>query len=131
VKRFRTRQGFETGGLALGVKLLLLLVFVTLTNYGAWSRLETLASSPAKVLGFLALWGISVVALLFIAFSPGASGAAWGCACSRSRVMAAHCRIRLLTQSDLGALPTYRAIARTCLLFTGNVVGHLRTCSAC
>jgi lipid A ethanolaminephosphotransferase len=55
--------------LALSVKLLLLLAFVTVTNYGAWSRLETLAGSLAKALAFLALWGISVVALFCIAFS--------------------------------------------------------------
>jgi sulfatase-like protein len=56
------------GSLTLSVKLLLLLVFVTVPNYGAWNRLERLSSSPARVLAFLALWGISVVALFFIAF---------------------------------------------------------------
>src|SRR3954468_21029426 len=70
MKRFGTLRGPGAGSLTLSVKVLLLLVFVTVTNYGAWKRLETLSSSPSKVLVFLALWGISVVALFFIAFLP-------------------------------------------------------------
>ncbi len=70
MKRFGTLRGRGAGSLTLSVKVLLLLVFVTVTNYGAWKRLETLSSSPSKVLVFLALWGISVVALFFIAFLP-------------------------------------------------------------
>ena len=68
MKRLGTKRGSGTG-LTLSVKVLLLLVFVTVPNYGAWNRLETLSSSPAKALAFVALWGISLVALFFIAFS--------------------------------------------------------------
>jgi lipid A ethanolaminephosphotransferase len=53
----------------LGVKVLLLLVFVMATNYGAWQRLEAL-TSPSKVVAFLALWGVSAVAFFCIAFMP-------------------------------------------------------------
>jgi lipid A ethanolaminephosphotransferase len=70
MKRFGILRGFHASGSTLSVKVLLLLAFVTVTNYGAWERLETLSSSPAKALGFLALWGISVMALLFVAFLP-------------------------------------------------------------
>ena len=119
MKRFRTRQGFETGGLALGVKLLLLLVFVTLTNYGAWRRLETLASSPAKVLGFLALWGISVVALLFIAFSPRR---VWRCLWAVVLAVSSMAALShsLITQTELGLADFEQLLGL--LAFTGNVV---------
>ena len=55
--------------MTLSVKLVLLLVFVIVTNYGAWNRVAGL-SSTLSVLIFLALWALSVAALLFIAFMP-------------------------------------------------------------
>ena len=69
MKRFGTRQGSGTGGLALSVKLALLLVFVLVTNYGAWNRVATL-SSALGVAVFLVLWTVSVAALFFIASMP-------------------------------------------------------------
>jgi glucan phosphoethanolaminetransferase (alkaline phosphatase superfamily) len=69
MKRFGTKRGSETGSLTLSVKVLLLLVFVVVTNYGAWNRVAQL-SSTLSVLVFLALWAVSVVALFFIAFMP-------------------------------------------------------------
>lgn len=69
MKRFGTTQGSGTGGLALSVKLALLLVFVLVTNYGAWNRVATLSSALGVVV-FLVLWAVSVAALFFIAFMP-------------------------------------------------------------
>jgi hypothetical protein len=63
------QRGFDASRWTLGVKVLLLLVFVMVTNYGAWQRLEAL-SSPLKVVAFLALWGVSAVAFFCIAFTP-------------------------------------------------------------
>jgi lipid A ethanolaminephosphotransferase len=119
MKRLDTRQGSGAGSLTLSVKLLLLVVFVTLTNYGAWRRLETLASSPAKVLAFLALWGISVAALLSIAFSPRRF---WRCAWTAVLVassMAALAHL-LITQTDLRLADFEQLLGL--LAFSGNVV---------
>src|SRR3954471_3555540 len=69
MKRFGTRRGSDAGGLALSVKVLLLLVFLVVTNYGAWSRVAML-SSALSVVVFLTLWAVSVVALFFIGFMP-------------------------------------------------------------
>ena len=54
---------------ALGLKLLLLVVFIALTNRGAWDRLVALGSL-SHAGAFLALWGVSAAALFCIAFSP-------------------------------------------------------------
>ena len=119
MKRFGTRRGFETGSLALSVKLLLLLAFATVTNYGAWSRLETLASSLAKALAFLALWGISVVALFCIAFSTRRFWRyAWTTVLAVSSMAAlSH---SLITQTDLRLADFEQLLGL--LAFTGNVV---------
>ena len=69
MKRLGILRRLGAGSLTLSVKLLLLLVFVMVSNHGAWERLGKL-SSPAKGLAFLALWGVSVVAVFFIAFMP-------------------------------------------------------------
>jgi glucan phosphoethanolaminetransferase (alkaline phosphatase superfamily) len=53
----------------LGLKLLLLAVFVVATNGGAWERLAALGS-PAHATAFLAVWGVSAAALFCVAFSP-------------------------------------------------------------
>lgn len=69
MKRCGTKRGSKTGSLTLSVKLLLLLAFIVVTNYGAWNRVASLSSTLSKLI-FLALWAVSVVALLFIAFMP-------------------------------------------------------------
>jgi glucan phosphoethanolaminetransferase (alkaline phosphatase superfamily) len=69
MKRLGIRRGFHASSLTLSVKVLLLLVFVIVTNYGAWNRVGRL-SSALSVLVFLALWAVSVAALFFIAFMP-------------------------------------------------------------
>lgn len=53
----------------LGLKVLLLVMFIALTNGGAWDRLIALGT-PAHASAFLALWGVSAAALFCIAFSP-------------------------------------------------------------
>jgi len=131
MRRFGTAQGSGTGSLALSVKLLLFLAFVTVTNYGAWSRLETLASSLAKALAFLALWGVSVVALFCIAFSTRRLWRyVWSTVLAVSSMVAlSH---SLITQTDLRLADFEQLLGL--LAFTGNVVdfyaGQLLTAAA-
>jgi lipid A ethanolaminephosphotransferase len=53
----------------LGLKVVLLVLFIALTNGGAWDRLRALGS-PSHASAFLALWGVSAAALFCVAFSP-------------------------------------------------------------
>ena len=53
----------------LGLKLLLLVVFIVASNGGAWQRLQALGA-PAQAGAYLALWGVSAAALFCVAFSP-------------------------------------------------------------
>ena len=63
------RPNIDRGRWTLGLKLLLLLVFIVASNGGAWERLAALGS-PAHAGAFLALWGMSAAALFCVAFSP-------------------------------------------------------------
>lgn len=119
MKRFGTLRGPDAGSLTLSVKVLLLLVFITVTNYGSWKRLETLSSSPAKVLVFLALWGISVVALFFIAFLPQRFWRYLWTAVLAVSSMAA-LSYRLITREFLHLADVEQLLEL--LAFTGNVV---------
>ena len=66
---FALRQNIDASRWTLGLKLLLLVVFIVATNDGAWQRLQALGS-PSQASAFLALWGVSACALFCVAFSP-------------------------------------------------------------
>ncbi|HVL34032.1 MAG TPA: hypothetical protein VM489_00025, partial [Burkholderiales bacterium] len=67
--RFRLPPLQSAPGWALSAKVLLLVVFLAAANPGAWERLQAF-ESPLKAAIFVALWAISVAALLCIAFLP-------------------------------------------------------------
>ena len=68
-RRIPVRRNIDASRWTLGLKVLLLVVFIAATNGGAWQRLKSLgAASHASA--FLALWGVSAAALFCVAFSP-------------------------------------------------------------
>ena len=66
---FALRRNVDASRWTLGLKLVLLVLFIAATNDGAWQRLQALGS-PSQASAFLALWGVSACALLCVAFSP-------------------------------------------------------------
>lgn len=68
-RRVPLRRSIDDSRWTLALKVLLLVVFIAVTNDGAWQRLQGLGS-PSQAGAFLALWGVSAAALLCVAFSP-------------------------------------------------------------
>ncbi len=68
-RRVSFRQNIDASAWTLGLKLLLLAVFIAASNGGAWQRLQALGA-PAQAGAYLALWGLSAAALFCVAFSP-------------------------------------------------------------
>ncbi|HEX2199476.1 MAG TPA: sulfatase-like hydrolase/transferase [Burkholderiales bacterium] len=68
-RRIPLRRNVDASTWTLGLKVLLLAVFIAASNDGAWQRLQGLAA-PSQAAAFLALWGLSAAALFCVAFSP-------------------------------------------------------------